>query len=209
MTSLPMKRSPPRRRRADREPNPGWVVVIAILLSVAALDWLSKFLVYATVPEGQMVEVLSGRLALWHVRNPEMVLGLWGSLPLEGRQLIALGAVVLTPLLLFGIIARTHRFPPRHRPAAWWFAGLMAGGMLGNLGERALHWSVTDFLSIGMGGLWLPPGNVADLALLAAMPLMVPVVAAELAGRAQRQGVSAGAYMRQEVETGSRRPVRG
>jgi hypothetical protein len=42
-----------------------------------------------------MVEVWEDRVALWHVKNPEMVLGLWGSLPIESRMVIAAVALIL------------------------------------------------------------------------------------------------------------------
>ena len=54
--------------------------------------------------------------------------------------------------------------------------------MLGNLGERAVHWGVTDYLSFRWGDLWLPPGNVADLALFLSSPSPALVIAFELRG---------------------------
>jgi lipoprotein signal peptidase len=58
--------------------------------------------------------------------------------------------------------------------------------MLGNLGERVVHWGVTDFISFRWGDYWLPPGNVADLALFLAMPLAVLVILFEFIGRSRR-----------------------
>jgi lipoprotein signal peptidase len=65
--------------------------------------------------------------------------------------------------------------------------------MLGNLGERVVHWGVTDYLSIRWGEYWLPPGNVADIALFLSMPLSIPVIAFELLGRARRRKAEADA----------------
>jgi hypothetical protein len=120
-----------------------------------------------------------------------MVLGLWGNLPLGGRQAIAVMAAVVGLLALYEIIGRGHRLPPHRRRWAWLFVGLAFGGMLGNLGERALHWGVTDYLSFAWGSIWLPPGNVADLALLASMPLALVVIVFELQARAQRRPAGA------------------
>lgn len=174
------------RRSTDREPNRGWTPTLAIIVAVAVLDWSTKALVTATIPRGTLVEVWDGRLALWHVRNPAMILGLWGDLPLASRKVIAVLAAVAVVLLLGEILSRGHRLPRRHRPWAWVFIGLACGGMLGNLGERAVHWGVTDFLSIGWGGIWLPPGNVADIALFLSIPLAVVVSGFELRARARR-----------------------
>lgn len=199
MTNDPLARRRPTRRRGsqygrrstDREPNRGWGPTFAIILAVAIADWSTKALVAATIPRGALVEVWEGRLALWHVRNPAMILGLWGDLPLGSRKVIAVLAAVAVVLLLVEILSRGHRLPRRHRPWAWVFIGLACGGMLGNLGERAVHWGVTDFLSIGWGGIWLPPGNVADIALFLSIPLAGVVSAFEIRARARRGSADA------------------
>jgi lipoprotein signal peptidase len=177
---------PPRRRRSDHEPKHGWTPALLIMASVAMLDWTTKAMIVALMPLGSFQEVWDGRLAFWYVRNDEMVLGLWGNLPIEARQLIAVTGVILAASILFGIVSRGHRLLPQHRPWAWAFIGLAFGGMLGNLGERMLFWSVTDFLSIGWGSIWLPPGNVADLAIFLSFPLAIGVVLFELRARALR-----------------------
>lgn len=182
----PAPAAPPRRRRSDHEPNFGYVPVLAIALAVAAVDWFTKFLIATTLPVGGFVEIANGAVALWHVRNPAMVLGLWGDLPLAGRKAIAALAGCLSVLLFFQIVTRGHRLLPRQRWSVWLFAGLAFGGMLGNLGERAVHWGVTDYLSIRWGGLWLPPANIADLALLLSMVFAILAVAFELSARARR-----------------------
>ncbi len=174
------------RRSTDREPNRGWIPAIVIALVVATLDWLTKFLVSIRVPLGEMVEVLDGRVALWHVRNDAMILGLYGSLPLESRQVIAALSALLGAVLLFEVVSRGHRLPPSKRPWVWLFVGLASGGMLGNLGERAIHWGVTDFLSFRWGEIWLPPGNIADVALFGSIPVAAVVIWFELAARAER-----------------------
>jgi lipoprotein signal peptidase len=179
------------RRSTDIQPNRGWKPAIAIALTVAFLDWSTKFLITRTIPLGHLVEVIEGRLAFWHVRNDAMILGLYGDLPLQSRQAIAVLSAVLGALLLFEVVSRGHRLPPHRRPWAWLFVGLASGGMLGNLGERALHWGVTDFLSFGAAGMWLPPGNIADLALFLCIPVSAVVIVFELAARAQRATRSA------------------
>jgi lipoprotein signal peptidase len=175
-----------RRRSSDREARRGLGPTLAIILAIALVDWFIKVIIATAVPLGGFMEVWEGRVALWHVRNPEMVLGLWGSLPLASRQVIAATAGVLAVLLLFEVVGRGHRLPSHRRPWVWVFLGTALGGMLGNLGERALHWGVTDYLSFAWGSIWLPPGNFADLALLAAIPLAVPVIVFELQARGQR-----------------------
>lgn len=177
----------PARRRSDREPNRGWRPALGIAAAVATLDWATKAWIAATVPLGGFVEVWPGRVAFWHVRNRAMILGLWGNLPIESRKVLAATAGAVLLLALSEVVVRGHRLAPRHRRWAWLFVGLALGGVLGNLGERVVHWGVTDFLSLRWGPWWLPPGNVADLALLLSIPLAVPVIVFELRARAQRR----------------------
>lgn len=174
------------RRTSDFEPNRGWRAVLALALAVALVDWGVKAAIAAAVPLGGFREVWQGRVALWHVRNEAMMLGLWDGFPIEVRQGIALVASVAAFFVLFQVVGRMHRLRGGEKVVAWAFAGLAFGGMLGNLGERALHWGVTDYLSFAWGDLWLPPGNVADVALFVAIPLAVPVILFELRGRARR-----------------------
>lgn len=175
------------RRSSDRQPNNGWIPVLASVLVIASADWATKLLVRAWVPADGFVPVVSGRLAFWHVQNPAMILGLHGDLPLVSRQAITILAALLAPVILMDIVKRAHRLPAERRPAAWLCAGLAFGGMLGNFGERLVRWQVTDFLSLRVGGVWLPPANLADLAVLASLPLSALVIRYELEGRRQRR----------------------
>jgi lipoprotein signal peptidase len=174
------------RRRTDFEPNRGWLPVGAIALLVATSDWAVKWLVAQRLPLHGFEVVWPDRVALWHLRNDAMILGLYGNLPLVSRQVIAALSGIVGALLLFEVVGRGHRLPPRRRKWAWLFVGLASGGMLGNLGERVVHWGVTDYLSFRWEDLWLPPGNIADLAIFASMPVALLVIYFELAARLQR-----------------------
>jgi signal peptidase II len=174
------------RRASDREPMHGWQPAFRIAVGVALLDWATKFAVASWVPMDGFREVVPGRVAFWHVRNRAMILGLWDNLPLNGRKALALVAAVLAVLVLVQIVGRAHRLARNHQRWAWLFVGLICGGMVGNLGERVIHWGVTDYLSFRWGEYWLPPGNVADIALFAAIPLAIPVIVFEMMGRRQR-----------------------
>jgi len=175
------------RRRTDLEPNRGWKPAVVIALSIALVDWAVKWAVAQRVPLNTLEVVWEGRLALWHVRNPAMILGLYGSLPLQARMVIAAVSGLVGALLLFEIVSRGHRLHPRRRKWVWLFVGLASGGMLGNLGERVIHWWVTDYLSFGWGDLWLPPGNVADLSIFLSLPIAIAVIVFELEARRHRR----------------------
>lgn len=169
----------------------GWYPALLLGLCIAAADWTTKALVAYFVPLGEIRLFVGEWVALWHVRNEAMILGLWGDLPLSGRQAIASVAAVVAAVFLVQILGRGHRLRRHERPWAWAFVGLVLGGMLGNLGERALHWGVTDFLSFRWGEIWLPPGNLADVALFLSIPMAIPVVVFETMGRMRRRDLAA------------------
>jgi lipoprotein signal peptidase len=174
------------RRKTDYEPNRGWKPAAVVAVIVVLSDWATKWLVTQSVPLDTMKVVIRFRLAIWHVRNPAMILGLYGSLPVQVRVVIATISGLLGLALLFEVVSRGHRLAPQRRKWAWLFVGLASGGMIGNLGERVVHWGVTDFLSFGYGDLWLPPGNIADLSIFLSLPVALLVVLFELQARTQR-----------------------
>lgn len=176
----------PGRRASDVEPLRGWRPALLIGLSIALVDWFTKWLIASSMEIGDFRQVIEGRVAFWHVRNPAMILGLWENFPLDARKVLAAVAAVLGALVLLQIVGRAHRLPRHHRRWAWVFVGMVLGGMMGNLGERVIHWGVTDYLSFRYGEYWLPPGNVADLALFLSVPMAIPVIIFELMGRARR-----------------------
>lgn len=176
------------RRRTDREPNHGWVPVVLMAVPIALADWITKWLVVQIAPLEEL-RVVSDRVALWHVKNPALVLGLHGDLPLSARKMLVTTYASVAILLLIAVLMRGHRLLPHRRKWVWLFLGMVAGGMAGNLGERLLHWHVTDYLSFRWGQIWLPPGNVADLSIILAMPFALLVLVFELEARALRRAV--------------------
>src|SRR5690606_35062101 len=76
----------PRRRRTDFEANPGWRRAGIIAATVAVTDWTTKALVASVIPLESIRVVWGGRLAFWHVRNPALILGLFGDLSLTSRK---------------------------------------------------------------------------------------------------------------------------
>ena len=80
------------------------------------------------------------------------------------RQVLLLGLVPLllaTRVLGFAASLRASR-------AQWLALALLSGGGIGNWLDRVLHdGAVTDFVSVGLGGLRTGVFNLADLAVVA------------------------------------------
>ena len=102
-------------------------------------------------------------LNLIYLRNPGVSFGLFGSVPWWG--LTALGLVIVALLTVCLASAQS-----RLVAAA---LGLMIGGALGNLLDRVRHGAVTDFLDLHIAAYHWPAFNLADVALVGAVGLLL------------------------------------
>jgi signal peptidase II len=122
----------------------------AVALATVAADQAVKALVRTTIERGDEVELVLG-VELVNVRNRGIAFGMLAD---GGALLVVFAVAALAALLVF--FAR-HR----DRPLVWLPTGLLIGGALGNLIDRATQGAVTDFVDLP---LW-PAFNLADVAI--------------------------------------------
>src|SRR5215207_2029039 len=119
------------------------VTLVGFAASVVAIDQLTKFLLVSTIGPNRFesrVDVVDGWLALEYTENRGAAFGvLSGLVPI----LTAASIAVLVGLLLHYV--RQAKPPLWHTLAV----GGIAGGALGNLGDRIRLGHVIDFLSVG------------------------------------------------------------
>lgn len=104
------------------------------------------------------------------VSNPGAMLGLGGDLPEAARELIL---IWLVPAILLVLCVQFVRAPDT--TAREFFAlALVAGGGIGNWLDRLLNQGeVTDFVSLGIGPLRTGIFNLADVAVMAGVALLL------------------------------------
>lgn len=137
-----------------------WIVLLVAGI-IIALDQWTKMLVRANIPDyTSMVPIpgLQDYLLFEHVHNYGAAFGILQGL---GGPLIIV-AVIVSLAMLFYI---------RYIPAAAWFVlvllGLQLGGALGNVIDRINQGYVTDFVRLGIPGIYyIPNFNVADNAIV-------------------------------------------
>ena len=134
-----------------------WRLALALCGLVVLLDQATKAIVEANLVPGEHVDVV-GPLRLTDSHNTGVAFGLAGG---SGA-----GIVVLTLAALGLILVLFVREPDRR--TMWVAVGLLAGGALGNLADRARVDAVTDFIDLPA---W-PPFNVADIAITAGVALL-------------------------------------
>jgi signal peptidase II len=122
----------------------------ALTAAVVAADQVTKALVRANVAEGSSDGVFPA-LELVHVRNKGVAFG-----QLSGSGL-AVTIVIAVALLALLVYFATHL----DRPGAWIPTGLLLGGSIGNIVDRARDGAVTDFIKLPH---W-PAFNLADVAI--------------------------------------------
>ena len=137
-----------------------WIVLLVAGI-VIALDQWTKSLVRANIPDYTSMAPIPGLedfLLFEHVHNYGAAFGILQGL---GGPLIIV-AVIVSLAMLFYI---------RYIPAAAWFVlvllGLQLGGALGNVIDRINQGYVTDFVRLGIPGVYyIPNFNVADNAIV-------------------------------------------
>jgi signal peptidase II len=142
--------------------------VLALAAGVVALDQATKAVALAVLPPGAPVEVVPGLVALTLVMNPGLAFGLLGGLPVAWRWLVAvlsLGALLVLTRVAVRVLAPGSALD---RAAL----GLIFGGAVGNLIDRARFGAVVDFVDLHYRGWHWPAFNAADSAISLGVALL-------------------------------------
>jgi signal peptidase II len=143
---------------------------LAIVLTCIGCDHVSKVAAVSILETRAPIELLRGIVRFELAYNPGAFLSLGAGLPPLVRSVlfgvtVPLGVVLASVLLL-----------RRRGLGAWALVALalLVGGGLANGLDRALHQGVvTDFVSLGVGGLRTGIFNVADVAVIAGVAAML------------------------------------
>jgi len=146
-------------RRVERQ---AMVIVAATLVA----DQVSKqLLLDYVVHAGGIVPVINGFFRLVQVWNTGVSFGLMASSPLPPWVLSAVAIAVCIGLFIW--LRRTDR------PLTGWGIGLIMGGAIGNVIDRARWGAVFDFADFHVGRWHYPAFNVADSAIVVGVALML------------------------------------
>jgi signal peptidase II len=146
-----------RRLRKELLQRLRLMAVIALVVLVA--DQVIKVIVRATITPGEVISIVPG-LDLVHTTNTGIAFSLFSG---------STGVITVLTLIAIAVIAVVLvAYAGQHRlvPIG---GGLLLGGSIGNLIDRASRDGVTDFIAIGP---W-PPFNVADMAIVSGAVLLV------------------------------------
>jgi signal peptidase II len=148
-----------------------WGRVALVAAGVVALDQATKALVRAAIERGDRVAVLPG-VDLVHTRNTGVAFG-----ALSG------GGAVVTVVIAVALVALLAYFATHvGRPLFWLPTGMLLGGALGNVIDRARDGGVTDFVQLPLG---FPAFNVADMSITFGVLVLLYVLEHDAAARAR------------------------
>jgi len=139
-----------------------------VSLGILVADQWTKHLVEARLPRGASEPVIAGFLNLVHVKNTGVAFGMFASdSGSTSWVLTVLGLVALAAVSVY------FAWTPAQDRLLLTALALVAGGAVGNLLDRVLAGSVTDFVDVFVGTYHWPAFNVADSAITVGIVLMV------------------------------------
>src|SRR5262249_19085520 len=121
----------------------------------------TKIYIRARVSPWDMIPVIPGFFNIIHTENPGAAFGMLADSGSQWRSVLLIGVSVAVMAIIASILWRT---PAHHTLLRVGFV-LVFGGALGNLWDRAIRGTVTDFLQFFFGRYEFPSFNAADSAI--------------------------------------------
>jgi signal peptidase II len=136
-------------------------LIIATLVVVS--DRLSKLQIQRSLTSYDSVPLIAGWLRIIHTENPGAAFGMLaeGNPIIRGLILVGVSALVL-------VFVAWSLWSKRSTLNSWLSRlglSLILGGAFGNLYDRVVHQTVTDFIEVYHGSWSFPAFNVADSAI--------------------------------------------
>ena len=136
-------------------------VEIVTILSVLAVDQLTKQVVRQLLPLHDTLKIVPGLLDFTHVQNTGAAFGLLNAadFPYKPAVMIGIAAIALVAIAAYGAQLGFHERLARFG------LSLILGGAFGNLIDRAVVGYVVDFVDVYWGDAHFWAFNVADAAI--------------------------------------------
>jgi signal peptidase II len=136
-------------------------LIVAVLVVVG--DRLSKIEIQRALSSYDSIAVIAGWFRIIHTENPGAAFGMLAEGNPVLRSLILIG--VSGVVLLFVAWALWSERSTLKSGLTRFGLSLILGGASGNLYDRVVHQTVTDFIELYHGGWAFPAFNVADSAI--------------------------------------------
>lgn len=141
------------------------IFIVVILIANIGCDQISKNVIRQNVGFYQTIHVVRDYVTITYVENTGAFLSLGSTLPNTAKVIIL--SVIPLIALLFGIIYILVK-----KNLTWLSALALSfaiGGGIGNIYDRLVHGSVTDFMHINFGLFQTGIFNMADVSIMTGM----------------------------------------
>ena len=145
------------------------ILIVLIIIINIGCDQVSKKIVRNSIGPYETISVLDNHVTVTHAENPGAFLSLGDSLPKAAKNIL----LSLLPLLILAFVF--YYTITRHTMSKLMLVGLcfIIGGGIGNVFDRIVYGSVTDFLHIKFGGFQTGIFNLADLSIVTGMLILL------------------------------------
>jgi signal peptidase II len=139
-----------------------------VSLAVLVVDQWTKHLAETSLAGRPPLTVIPGFIDLVHVENTGVAFGLFAA----GSSAIGVLALTLLGLLALGLVFYYFWRTPATNRGVLFALALILGGAVGNLVDRVMSGSVTDFIDVYAGTHHWPTFNAADSAITIGIVLL-------------------------------------
>lgn len=148
---------------------PSRLVSYGIALGVFAMDRVTKWLIETRVSAFDAHPVIPGFFDIVHSENRGVAFGLFSESRSEWRAVLLVGLSLVALVVLATMLWRASRLDWRTAVGL----SLIFGGALGNVFDRLVSGTVTDFLLFYAGSHQWPAFNAADSAIVIGSGLLL------------------------------------
>jgi signal peptidase II len=136
------------------------LVPFLIAALVVLLDRLTKGMIKAHVSASDSITVIPGLLNIVHTENPGIAFGMLSNATGAWRNVLLVGFSTAVLIAISAVLLRGQMDSVLRTALAF-----ILGGAFGNLYDRIVNGTVTDFVEAHAGQHYFPAFNVADSAI--------------------------------------------
>jgi signal peptidase II len=141
-----------------------------VAFAVFLLDQLSKWVIKSRVSAFDTIHVIPGFFNIVHAENRGVAFGLLAASSGAVRGIVLVGVAAVVLIYVTVLLARGRT---RENGMLTMALALVLGGAMGNLYDRLVRGTVTDFVEVYAGDHYFPAFNVADSAISIGGALLV------------------------------------
>ena len=145
------------------------ILILLIIIVSVGCDQVSKRIVRQNIPPNEVIHLLSDRLTVTNVENTGAFLSVGSSFSKTMKNIfLSLLPCVAVCLGLFYVLTKQNLGAPLLLGLC-----LVIGGGIGNVADRIIYGSVTDFVHVDFGIFQTGIFNMADLSIMAGVAIIL------------------------------------